>query len=383
MKTLTNEQNSVLKLVKQWYNSDKQEFFLAGYAGTGKSTLINFIIKELNLDYKYVSFTAFTGKAALVLTQKSQGKYLGSTIHRLLYRTGVDAFDNVMFTLRDKKDLSHLRLIVVDEAGMVPDSLYNDLKLFDIKILFVGDHGQLPPVGEGNMVAQRIFNHPDACLNEIHRQAADNPIIYLSMLARKGGMIKPGNYSNKVVVLPRDYNLPEEAFIKSDQVICGLNKTRLSLNNWYRDKLGYKDKLPVIGDKLICLRNDWGKCVKGVNLVNGMIGYVSNVFTPNKSAISQKSVGVDFRPDFMNEDFKNLYVLKAPFLNKKEALKGKEFYLYNDFTYGYTITCHKSQGSQWPKVLVIDESFAFKDNRYRWLYTAITRSEDSLVLKLT
>lgn len=384
---LTKMQTDAVEAITTWYKkSSEQCFFLAGYAGTGKSTLVQYVIKQLGIRLNKVAFACYTGKAALVLTQKAAGKYKAHTIHRTIYHLEVAPNGKTEFVLKEKEELQHIKLIVIDEASMVDGEIMRDLKSFGIKILFIGDQGQLPPVSQkGNEEFLAMFNNPDFCLTEIHRQAEGNPIIHLSMLARKKQHINYGWYgqNNEVLVMNRsDWNrLKEKCYSTADQIICGYNRTRHSLNQDIRKHLGFTEDLPQTGDKLICIKNNWNKNIKDVSLVNGMTGYVHEITGSKKddTYITRDSMNIKFRPDFTEQTFDDVNLVNDHFLGNKYELLPHEYGVYDSFDFGYAITCHKSQGSQWDKVVVINEVLNHEDH-HRWLYTAITRSSERLVL---
>jgi exodeoxyribonuclease V len=383
--TLTPMQEAAVKAIEQWYkHSSNQTFFLAGYAGTGKSTLVQYVIEKLGLRLNRVAFACYTGKAALVLTQKANGQYRASTIHRLIYKLDVDTKGKPRFIKKDKEELAHIKLIVIDEASMVDGQIMQDLKSFDKKILFIGDQGQLPPVSQkGNEEFIEMFNNPDFALTEIHRQAEGNPIIHLSMLARTKQRIEYGWYGKEALVINHSQwlSLKEKVYTTANQIICGYNRTRQLLNQEIRRYLGFTDDLPQMGDKLICTRNNWGKTIQDISLVNGMTGYVQEVNhnVEKNYEITRDAIKIKFRPDFTDECFNDLYLIKDHFTGQEYKLLPHEYNTYCEFDFGYVITCHKSQGSQWEKVVVINEVLNSQEH-HRWLYTAITRSSSKLVL---
>lgn len=384
----TPMQEGAVESIKQWFNhSNEQAYFLAGFAGTGKSTIVEHTISQLGVRKSKVEFACYTGKAALVLTQKAKGKFKVKTIHRLIYSLDETSKGQPNFVLKPKEELEHLKLIVIDECSMVDGQVMQDLKSFGVKILFIGDTGQLPPVSQaGNEEFLQMFNNPNYTLTEIHRQAEGNPIIYLSMLARTKQPIPYGWYGENKEVLVIDQmqwlSVKQHCYTTADQIICGKNKTRHGLNQDIRQYLGFNSIFPLKGDKLICTRNDWGKNIRDINLVNGMTGFIEEVeydIHKKNRDVERESLQVKFRPDFTDESFKNLYLVNDHFTGKEYKLRGHEYSLYNEFDYGYAITCHKSQGSQWDKVVVISEVLRSEEH-HRWLYTAITRSSEKLVL---
>lgn len=387
---LADQQKEAASHILNWFNNEpnKQIFSLAGFAGTGKTTLVNYVVQDLDIPRFRIEFACYTGKAALVLTRKSEGAYKARTIHQLIYELVTDKDGKKKFEKKQKHALDHLKLIVIDEWSMVDDDTFQDLKSFGVKLLLIGDQGQLPPVSRStSQELEDLRENPDFCLTEIHRQAADNPIIYLSMLARTGRPIPYGWYGKNKEVLVMDKiqfeSVRHSVYKTADQIICGKNKTKDYLNKDIRQFLGFTDPLPQKGDKLICTKNNWEQGISDINLVNGLTGFVEDVnYKISKTFhLKHDAMRLNFRPDFTEEQFKRLYVLKDKFNGKEDPrLFGMEHSLYSQFDFGYAITCHKSQGSQWDKVVVISEKLGSGDQHHRWLYTAITRSADRLVL---
>ncbi|HFK1722810.1 MULTISPECIES: ATP-dependent DNA helicase [Bacillus] len=376
---LSEMQKGAVQEAKKWFKSSSNQYWkLTGYAGTGKTTVVEYLINDLKINLNEVAFVAPTGKAALVITQKANGKYEAFTIHKLIYT--IDPIAG--FILKRQSDLNHIKLIIVDESSMIAKDLIEDLLSFGIKTLFLGDKGQLDPIGEKT----DLLDNPDYELTEIHRQAKDNAIIYLSFLAREGKKIQFGPYGKDVYVFKKsdlDSSKLIELSMRADQVICGYNSTRKNINKLLRNRLGRTSPFPEIGDKMICLRNNWSEKIKDISLVNGMTGFITekedNI--PRSSKITKDCMRVSFQPDFTEEKFENLLLLNDEFLSKKVFLDRDEANLYNSFDYGYAITCHKSQGSQYNRVLLKSEILP-SSNYSRWLYTGITRAVEKLILIL-
>ena len=205
---LTADQERAKNLIAEWFfNGDQLKFVLAGYAGTGKTFLINHVVKY-TLGLKAGSEAAFvspTGKAATVL---AQGGTVAGTVHSLIYIRDEDDFDvnedgeivqserKLSFHKREGID-EKIRLIIIDEASMINEEVLHDLLSFNVKCLFSGDGAQLPPVS-GNCP---LLRNPNYTMMEIVRQAADNPIIQLATMARKGEYIPYGVYGDKACVV--------------------------------------------------------------------------------------------------------------------------------------------------------------------------------------
>ena len=367
------QQDDALKAVSAWLKQGyPQVFRLFGYAGTGKTTLARHLAEGVDGD---VLFAAFTGKAALVL--RSRGAKKASTIHSLIYRprgeelvedenTGKSSVTPT-FSLNRQSPVADAKLIVVDECSMVDEQLGKDLLSFGTPVLVLGDPGQLPPVSGGGFFTA---HEPDVLLEEIHRQARDNPIIDLAQMARDGTPIPKGTYGDSRVIGRGDVEQAE--VLAADQVLVGTNRTRRRYNQRLRDLKGFQGALPASGDKLVALRNDPTK-----GLLNGSLWQVKSAPVTSKAFMNLLITSED---DGMERQSAKIKVLKAAFENPEDEVPWQLKRRYDDFDYGYALTVHKSQGSQWPDIYLFDESWAFREHSARWLYTAITRASQSLTI---
>ena len=386
MKLNEQQAQAIEALRKWWYNGNKQVFQISGAAGTGKTTLIRYLINEIKLEHDEVLFTAFVGKATLAMTRNGlNAKTLHSAICYCKDEPVLDENGNVVteynrrvtkrvFTRRRKID-PRIRLIVVDEGSMVPAKMADWLLKFKVPIIVLGDLNQLPPV-----IGDSFFlKEPDVVLTQIMRQSSESPIPYFAQNVLQNGTkcLSPGlQIGNKINVLSKADITPE--LLKDyDVIICGTNKTRNNLNTYIRERIyGRTQDYPVIGDKLICRENDWTFSVDDVYLINGLIGYVTDI---DLESISDYTMMIDFKPEFMDNEFKNvtldrIYMGLSP--NDKRLYRSN----YHKFEYGYAITCHLSQGSQYNRVLVFNESFGTAEERRKWLYTAVTRAIDKVTI---
>jgi exodeoxyribonuclease-5 len=255
---------------------------------------------------------------------------------------------------------------VIDECSMVDQELGRDLLSFGKPILVLGDPAQLPPVRGGGFFTEA---EPDVMLTEIHRQAQDNPIIRLAGAVRLGEELPYGNYGAAKVIRRQDIAAP--MVIDADQVLVGLNKTRRLYNQRIRTLKGLSEILPVAGDKLVCLRNDR---VKG--LINGGLWRVEELKGVKKDYVrmsvrSEDEAGRAAAKVAVHKAFFEGLEGDLPYPIRKES---------DEFDYGYALTVHKAQGSQWDNVVLFDESFAFREHRARWLYTAVTRAARQLTV---
>jgi exodeoxyribonuclease-5 len=367
MTVFTPHQNAALTAVADWLkarpgkNGTPPVFRLFGYAGTGKTTLARHIADNVD---GTVKFAAFTGKAALVMRNK--GCDGASTIHSLIYRARESGEETPSFELWDDAPASKAKLIVIDECSMVDAELGRDLLSFGTPLLVLGDPAQLPPIQGGGFFTDA---EPDAMLTEVHRQAQDDPIVQMSMAVREGNYLEVGRFGDSEVVT-RD-RLDPDRVMGADQVLVGRNATRRAYNMRVRQKLGIEDVLPVAGDKLVCLRNNRKKA-----LFNGGLWRV-------KARAQSKSRIVTMRltPDEdLGAKVTKVSVRADCFSGGMEDIPWEQRRPYDEFDYGYVLTVHKSQGSQWDDVVLFDESFAFQEARARWLYTGITRAARRLCI---
>lgn len=358
------QQNEALSTAGAWLRIRHQPtFYLAGFAGAGKSTLAMHLASYAKGD---VAFAAFTGKAARVM--RSKGCRGAKTIHALIYNTEVnESTGEVRVTLKDPGALDKYGLIVIDECSMVNEEMGKDLLSFGRPVLVLGDPAQLPPVSGGGYFTAR---KPDYMLTEVHRQAAESPILRLATDIREGRYKGDEINADGLIVTSRK-NLDGQLVTEADVVIVGRNDTRQQYNRRLREIAGKTDPFPLTGEPLICLRND-----RFAKIFNG------DILTVGKKKVGKKSVQlwmddpegerpttkVSVRKEFFEDD---VAAAKLPF----KEVRGTQ-----QFTFGYAITCHKSQGSQWDKVCVFDQSHAFREDRDRWLYTAATRASEHLTL---
>ena len=388
---LTAKQEEGLKIALERHKNRERYTVISGYAGAGKTTLVQYIIQALDVDEDKVAYAAFTGKAADVL--KKKGNKNAMTLHKLLY----DSFPRPGggFIKVPKKKLDYT-IVVVDEVSMVPKSMIDLLMSFKVYILFLGDPFQLPQIDKNE--AHTLLDKPHIFLDEIMRQAQESEIIRLTMQIREG---KPIEYTKgeEVYVIPRK-DLVTGHLLWADQIICAKNATRHNINNQMRQLLGFNGVLQT-GEKIIIKRNYWDLFNdNGDVLVNGTIGTVDNPFEsfvqiPSYIKVDVRDIPniiVNFTPDgestFESLDIDKNYLLKEePCVDWRVAYKIGQLknkigdILPKQATYGYALTCHAAQGSEWNKVLIIEENFPFdKVEHARWLYTGCTRASEKLVL---
>ena len=317
---------------------------LGGYAGTGKTTLI----RTLHEWMPGMLVCAYTGKAANILRRKGID---ASTIHSAIYHPQDTV--PVTFKLRDEVDAAGF---IVDEASMVGETIYQDLLSFGLPCVFVGDHGQLPPVERG----LNLMQNPQYRLETIHRHAGDIPrFAEWLRLGRPAREFKPQTDAVRLVTSPGP--LPMQV----DQVICAFNRTRVDMNTMIRRRLGRTERLEI-GDRVMCLRNSTEH-----GLFNGMQGTVAAIEW-------RKGVPViDF--DTYDGVLTDLRLDVDQFGKEKFDRDSRGNPDIHPFDHAYAITCHKAQGDEWPSVLVIEQRCDRLWEHERWAYTAASRARERLI----
>ncbi len=384
MELSTDQQKALNQLLKWFNNNHKPQFItLGGYAGTGKTTLISIFKNELiKIDKKMtIAFCSYTGRAAQNLKNKLKehkaisSKDTISTIHGLIYNPIENS--NAEIVGWEKKELLEHSLIIVDEASMIDEVIWRDLLSYNVPIVAVGDHGQLPPIkGKFN-----LMENPEILLIEIHRQARDNPIIKVSEYARTSGIVPAQEFDTNVAKYSREdpyvqsiSNELLENYTTDTLILCGYNSTRTKLNQYIRNNLGFESALPESGDRVICLRNNNKK-----GIYNGMLGTITNINLKETDWYdaeiqmddnTRPYAGLIYAPQFGATTAINFTE------NRKHAMKG------DLFDFGYAMTVHKAQGSQAKRVIMFEERFKQMDDDMwkRWLYTGITRAQEELFL---
>lgn len=389
---LTRKQSEGLLISIDRYKAGKKYTVISGYAGSGKSTLVRFIIEALDVDEDDVCYCAFTGKAAEVLRKK--GNKNAFTLHRLLYESIPKPTGGFFRKIKTKIDY---KVVVVDEISMAPKTLIDLLFTHNVYVICLGDPGQLPPIDKNE--DNHLLDHPHIFLDEIMRQAQESEIIRLTMKIRNHESI--GYYDGKEVKIIPYSQLNTGILQWGDQILTATNNKRQAINNQMRQLKNYPN-YPVDGDKMICLRNYWEDfSVGGDPLVNGTIGILNNSFQTwrqippiVKSNIKKFDV---LTGDLIIPDTNDMYDLVD--MDQKMILTGNKCcdwrlsyrlgklkpkygdIVPKEFAYAYAVTVHKAQGSEWNNVVVLEENFPFdREEHVRWLYTACTRASEKLVL---
>ena len=344
---LTQEQKNVIDGVINTLLV-KQCITVGGFGGTGKSTCLAQIAKH----YPNYGIACFTGKAANVLQKKGLGE--AQTIHSMIYNVKEDHKGNPRFSIKSKYELGFDGFIL-DEASMIGEDLFKDLLYFEIPMIFFGDHGQLEPIGS----KFNLMEKPDFTLEKIHRNA--NNIAKFAEFIRNGE--QPINYKHfdDQVRITTKKRMTDEELVKFEQIICGFNKTRLSLNQRIRKFLKHKGFVSE-NEKIICLKNN-----RNLKIFNGMQGNVIKKFKDNK--INFETNGKNLFLDIDLDQFGKEKVLENANDNPELGY----------FDYAYAITAHKAQGDEFDSVCVYEEQAPKFWNPARWAYTAATRAKQNLL----
>ncbi len=363
------QQEDAIQKAVQWYKGwqdykhRKQVFFLAGFAGTGKTSIAQTIASLCASPHRVV-YIAPTGKAASRLRQK--GCKNAKTMHQFIYNVrGEDEEGDPIFVGKGALEESPL-LVVLDEASMIGEYDQKQLISHGIPILALGDIGQIPPV---KAVAAYTEKNVDVLLTDIERQNADSNIVRASMFVRDGKRLPVREYDDvRVRASFTDADLVEHSG-EDAQILCSFNKTRIEMNQRVRKALGFQGDLPCIGEKVVCTFNQ-----HGYNFMNGeqgiVIGFGSvpdseredddevGMLIELKSLTDGKVRKVKFNPLSFDKDFDT----------RTDAQKS-----VGGFDYGFALTIHKAQGSEWQSVLILEE--IMRGNDYsKMMYTAITRA---------
>ncbi len=383
MLILTAEQLKAHDQIIDWVKSRGMLLTLGGYAGVGKTSLLGVVAGTLKSRGLRLAFCTVSGKASTVLKSKltgilKEGEDYCGTIHSLIYMlVGKKQLNSgrseLYFAAREDLVLPY-DVIILDEASMVNEYMFNDLSDLGIPILAVGDHGQLPPV-KGSF---NLMDNPQIKLETIMRQAEGNPIIKMARMARLDGNIPYGDYGLGCIKT-RDVSVLHKHSWKETNsiVLCALNKTRVKTNDFAREKLGFNNtspNKPLVGEPVICLYNNRRKMI-----FNGNIGVLQSIVptTFESPTESRPSFNVLINMgDFEYANMIDMYQFGKEYTNVEEKCDGLDY-----FDWAYCVSVWKAQGSEWDNVLLIEEAeWMLKDNWPKFLYTAVTRAKSKIVI---
>lgn len=391
---LNNGQKAAVEKFIGFMNSNELCMSLSGYAGTGKTFTLSRISEAMKNAGIPVAFIASTNKAVVVMAKNG---IEASTVHKFVYEWRLEG-GTWKQSRKTGKEFNH-GLIVMDESSMANDQILEDLESYArkamCKVLYVGDPGQLPPVGKNN--CRKVFEEFSfkAELTQVMRQGEGSRILDLATAIRNGNMVVPSKSDKDVAIATTD-----KAFSnyiakvregKDATFVCWTNASRITLNLKARNALGIKGK-PQSGEKFIAINNterfangeefsELGAYVGSIE-VDGVNGYVYEV--PNDGLNIDKEY-ILVLPAFKDASFGLPKNVTGEMAHLFEGHRSRNGYFYTPSkdvklvvaTFAYAITGHKSQGSQWDFVFVDDCS---RYEAQQWFYTVVTRAAKGLVI---
>lgn len=423
----TECQSKALFLIEEFLQDplNKQIFVLRGSAGTGKTSLMQAVVKYLkSIELGFV-LLAPTGKAVKVLSKRAND--IASTIHYQIYSSEELADGTIKFNYQPNTN-SGRTVFIVDEASMLQAKREEDTKdfvtpnpiLFDLvrhikegnpqnQIIFIGDTYQLPPVNENDSVAlsarhlYETFDMPaqQTTLKEVVRQTNDSPVLKLAneIKARKDAAkdlryISLGRLTNEQTSIRYFLQNFDRKKLENVIFIAQSNKDVQRLNTEIRDALGLNNHTLSEGDVVMLNRNWKGKSKAASKGDIGVVMEVGKVIE-KKGNFSFVDAVIDFEGNMIDSKILiNTLVSEKGEVDKDEMklLKGDRMRFNDEYRnsekasddpymsamhlrYGYAITCHKAQGSEWNKVLIAPK---FHLLNHRWLYTAVTRAKSEV-----
>lgn len=363
---------------------------ITGAAGTGKTTVLGEAITSLkDMGYR-VKVAAPTGRAAARI-KESSGHY-AQTVHRLLGYGAPDPTDpnDIPIPRRDQKNPIDADAVFIDESSMLSEDLYRALIAAMPKrsiLRFFGDMNQLPPVNSQSQFQKVLDKFPSMRLE--HNFRSGDGIIKASKNVLNGlvpttnDQVTVLNVGAKLGLATLDQFIDEEYATDAAQIIIptkhGVLGTRV-VNRYVQQKLNHADKVMVLsyvlegdtednptetrirpGDKIIWTKNDYT-----LNLFNGMIGRV-----------------VDFdllTGDIILDFYKKDYII-PPQLERLNPITGRGIFRYDPRKYidlAYAITTHKSQGSEFKRVLML--LYRTRVLSRQNFYTGLTRAKKHVTI---
>lgn len=363
---LTDKQNEIYAGMANSIISENPALVVGGVAGSGKTTIIERVLRDMSAMYINVACCSLTGRAAYNLSRRGLPNV--STIHSLMYEPVYDHRHKFQgFRAKKPEDIrNEYQSIVVEEASMMT---YEHFELFaelELPLVFVGDHFQLESICPHKF---NIMTEMDYHLDEIHRVAQDNPVIALSGHVRNGGYLGK-QYACDQIKFYNKNKLDVRYFKQNefDIVLCGLNKTRERLNKIIRASKGFGDDIAEVGETVICMKNS--NDINGTRMYNGSLYEVMNVSKYGHYAMYS-----------LKDQDGHIYTCKVhenSWLGVHPSDDDDAEQNWSNMEYGYAMTVHKSQGSQFDNMLYIDEDVSWFCDWQRFRYTGITRTSNLL-----
>jgi ATP-dependent exoDNAse (exonuclease V) alpha subunit len=349
--TLTDEQEMAMSAIDAFMADPRRQVFnLHGLAGTGKTT----VLRHVAAQYRHAVLCSLTGKAASVLRRRSGLQ--ACTLHSFFYRL-IEANkdkrgrDVLRFERQHEGGELHGDLVLLDESSMIGDEIGRDLLATGAKVIACGDPGQLPPVK-----GQQFFRRADATLVEIHRQALESSIVRQAHAVRGGGSYAADGPCFRVASDGTDDDLRGV-----DVVLCWTNRTRDYMNAKCRRVRGYWQPMPQTGEPVVCLKN-----APQYGIFNGATYTLQRPFLQ-----ADTSIVIDVDGNVMEIPRVTFRAIPSTLADDVEATTA--------FDFGYAMTVHRAQGSEWDSVVLVDEYRRY-EQRKEWLYTGITRAAERILI---
>ena len=349
---LSDEQEAASNLIFEYLGAARMKpMTMHGLAGTGKTT----VLAEIAKDVPQAILCTLTGKAASVLRRKTGLN--ASTIHSAFYQLVEASKDsrgrsNLKFAPTHEHGELADKIVLIDECSMINHELARDIINTGAKIVACGDPGQLAPV-----TGSRFFDEADIRLETIHRQALESPIIRQAYAVRQDRMYRADGDEFKVLKTA----LSDEQILDADVILCYTNSTRQVANMHARAVRGFWQPQPQVGEPIMCLKN-----APAYGVFNGAVYALEAPFIQGDTSIQVDVDGV------------STLIPWVTFNGVKSACP-EHIEVTTSFDFGYAMTVHKAQGSEWRSVALIDEYHRATERR-EWLYTAITRAAERIVV---
>lgn len=387
--SLNTNQRRVFDAAMEWWKGARSEpFEISGPPGSGKTYLINTIVDYLGIARERIAPLAYTGAAAI--NMRVHGMENAKTAHSWLYlpviqqlvdengkpiidpRTGKQ---KVVIKYVERESLPGIDLLIIDEGSTIPPNMRATIEKHHIPTIVAGDIDQLPPV-HGKPA---YLNDPRKIhfLTEIMRQAQDSGIVYISQMVKDGRQPHCGLWKDALVIHRNQLTL--DMLLRSKIILCGRNVTRDYYNDFMRATYGFAGQLPMYGERVVCRKNNWNVVTPdGINLTNGLLGMCIN---DPKYTYDRKhdSFVLDFAPDMSTGVTSNVfhgldcsYTYFTSDAKVREKLRNDPEIKTERFEFGYAITTHMSQGSEYDNGIYIEESLN-KSIDHKLNYVGVTR----------
>lgn len=382
---------------------------ISGYAGTGKTTLLRVLAQENPGMFVLTP----TGKAAVRV--KEAAGCDAKTIHRWMYMPRKNEISGEMeFDVRHQGELelpAHGTLII-DEASMISQKVFTDLWMFvralGLNMVLIGDGFQLPPVEpDPEKKTFSVFNLKDCErveLTEVLRQALESPIVRISTKIRTQSDITDAFLEMDMVPAKELNKHLVETWAGGGAILCHRNATRHQINAEMRRLRGLQPKLLATDEPLLILKNNYN-----LEVFNGEVFSIEALQERHGPwVVTDRYKNLSKYMTFQEVTFHDLEGKRALIsleevfgdagamdsdailktgrreIRSKYAFEGRDAAIPApvNTNLGYALTCHKSQGSEWPRTLILVEDSirtGTVEGR-RWFYTAFTRARDRVLV---